>query len=115
MGGLQIRQAAICVKPIYMPANKSKPSNYDTVSFEPTINYTICIYIILGQCRDVIMKSCNFWIPCWDTIPLANTKTPHVLHLSIIRPVFVGFRVAIDLQKRQSTVRSHESIIGNLL
>ena len=34
---------------------------------------------------------------------------------SIIRPVFVGLRVAIELQKRQYTVRFHESNKINLL
>jgi hypothetical protein len=63
----------------------------------------------------VNIKSCNFWILCCDNIPLANIMAPHVLHLSIIRPVLVGFNVAIDLQKRQYTARSHESITRNLL
>ena len=34
---------------------------------------------------------------------------------NIIRPVLVGFKVAIELQKRQYTYRSHESITDNLL
>jgi len=61
------------------------------------------------------MKSFRVWILCCDSIPLANTKAPHVLHRSIIRLVLVGFNVAIALQKRQCTVRSHESIIDKLL
>jgi len=52
---------------------------------------------------------------CCDNIPLANTKAPHVLQRSIIRPVFVGLSVAIELQKRQYTVLSHDSITDNLL
>ncbi|MGA9845726.1 MAG: hypothetical protein WBP64_06195 [Nitrososphaeraceae archaeon] len=43
------------------------------------------------------------------------TKAPHVLHLNIIRPVFVGFSVAIELQNRQYTIRSHGSFTDNLL
>jgi len=38
-----------------------------------------------------------------------------MLHRSIIRLVLVGLRVAIALQKRQCTVRSHESIVDMLL
>jgi len=56
------------------------------------------------------MKSFNILILCCDIIPLANTKAPHILQRSIIRLVLVGLSVAIELQKRQYTVRSHESI-----
>ena len=52
---------------------------------------------------------------CCDAIPLAKTKAPQVLHLSIIRLVLVGLSVAIVLQKRQLTYRSHELITDNLL
>jgi hypothetical protein len=38
-----------------------------------------------------------------------------MLQRSFIRLVLVGLSVAIDLQKRQCTVRSHESIANNLL
>ena len=61
------------------------------------------------------MKSFKVWILCCDNIPLAKINAPHVLHRSIIRPVLVGFNVAIDLQNRQCTVRSHESRTVNLL
>ena len=55
------------------------------------------------------MKSFNVLILSCDSSPLANTRAPHVLHRNIIGPVFVGLRVAIVLQKRQYTVRSHGS------
>ena len=61
------------------------------------------------------MKSFNVLILSCDSSPLANTRAPHVLHRNIIRPVFVGLRVAIELQKRQYTVRSHGSRAVNLL
>ena len=61
------------------------------------------------------MKSFNVLILSCDSSPLANTRAPHVLHRNIIRPVFVGLRVAIVLQKRQYTVRSHGSRAVNLL
>ena len=38
-----------------------------------------------------------------------------MLQRNIIRPVLVGFRVAMELQNRQWTVRSQESITDNLL
>ena len=41
-----------------------------------------------------------------DSKLLANTSAQQVLHLSIIRPVFVGLSVAIELQNRQYTIRS---------
>ena len=88
--------------------------NYNTVSFEQRINYSICIYITVGQRIGVNLKSCNVWILCWDNIPLANTKTPHVLHLSIILLVLV-LSVAMELQNRQCTIRSHGSIRDNFL
>jgi len=47
-------------------------------------------------------------------MPLAKTKALHVLQLNIIRLVLVGFNVAIALQNRQCTVRSHESITDKL-
>ena len=47
--------------------------------------------------------------------PLANASAPLVLHLSIIRRVYVGLAVAIELQSRQYTVRSHGSIRGSFL
>jgi hypothetical protein len=50
-----------------------------------------------------------------DSKLLANTGAPQVLHLSIIRPVFVGLSVAIELQNRQYTIRSHGSIRDNSL
>jgi len=49
-----------------------------------------------------------------DSKPSANTDAPQVLHKHI-RPVFVGFSVAIELQNRQCTVRSHGLIIDKLL
>ena len=61
------------------------------------------------------MKSLNVLILCCDIIPLAKTRRPHVLHRSIIRLVLAGLSVAIALQKRQCTVRSHESITDKLL
>ena len=64
---------------------------------------------------DVNLKSRNVCILCCDSIPFANTKAPHVLHRSIIRLVLVGLSVAIALQKRQCTVRSHELITVKLL
>jgi hypothetical protein len=45
----------------------------------------------------------------------AKTNTPQVLQRSIIRQVFVSFKVAIELQKRQYTARSHGSRTANLL
>lgn len=63
----------------------------------------------------VNIKSCNFWILCCDNIPLAKTNTRQVLQRSIIRLVFVGFNVAIELQKRQYAVRSQKSMTDNLL
>jgi hypothetical protein len=45
-----------------------------------------------------------------DSKPLANTSAPQVLHLSIIRRVFVGLTVAIELQNRQYTIRSHGTL-----
>ena len=50
-----------------------------------------------------------------NRIPLAKTNAPHTLHRSIMRLVMEGFNIAIELQKRQCTVRSHESIIDMLL
>ena len=61
------------------------------------------------------MKSFNIVILCCDNIPLAKINGPHVLHRSIMRPVLVGFNVAILLQNRQYTVRSHGSRTVNLL
>ena len=61
------------------------------------------------------MKSFNILILCCDNIPLAKINAPHVLHRSIIRLVLVGLSVAIALQKRQCTYRSHESITDKLL
>jgi len=46
---------------------------------------------------------------------LAKTNAPQMLHRSIIRLVLVGFSVAIELQKRQCTVRSHELKTDKLL
>ena len=63
----------------------------------------------ISQRRGLNMKFGNILILCCDNIPLAKIKTLHVLHRSIIRPVLVGFNVAIDLQNRQHTVHSHES------
>ncbi|HEY7572717.1 MAG TPA: hypothetical protein VH796_15235, partial [Nitrososphaeraceae archaeon] len=63
----------------------------------------------------VNLKSRNVLILCCENNPLANTRAPHTLHRSIIRLVLVGFNVAIELQKRQCTVRSHGSIIDKLL
>jgi hypothetical protein len=40
-----------------------------------------------SQRRGLNMKSGNILILCCDNNPLANTKAPHVLHLSIIRLV----------------------------
>ena len=54
-------------------------------------------------------------ILCCDIIPLAKTKALHVLQRNIIRLVLVGFNVAIALQKRQCTIRSHELITDKLL
>jgi hypothetical protein len=73
------------------------------------------VYLIenASQRRGLNMKSGNILILCCDNIPLAKIKILHVLHRNIIRPVFVGFNVAIDLQKRQCTIRSHESITDN--
>jgi hypothetical protein len=84
----------------------------------PTIvmsNYAVWLYIVLGLCRGVNLKSRRIWILCCEYAPLANTRALHVLHRSIIRLVLVGFNVTIALQKRQCTVRSHESIIDKLL
>lgn len=61
------------------------------------------------------MKSFNILILCCDNNPLAKTNAPQTLQRSIIRPVLVGFSVAIELQNRQCTVRSHESRTVNLL
>ena len=61
------------------------------------------------------MKSFNILILCCDKDPFAKTKALHVLQRNIIRPVLVGLSVAIALQKRQCTVRSHESITDKLL
>jgi hypothetical protein len=68
-----------------------------------------------GQSRGRNIKFFNVEIPCCNNIPLAKTKTPYVLQRSIIRLVLVGFNVAIELQKRQCTVRSHELITDKLL
>jgi hypothetical protein len=46
---------------------------------------------------------------------LLHTSSPQVLHLSIIRRVFVGLTVAIELQNRQYTIRSHWSIRDSFL
>jgi hypothetical protein len=63
----------------------------------------------------VNLKSLNVLILCCENNPLANTRAPQVLQRSIIRLVLVGLSVAIELQKRQCTVRSHKSITGKLL
>jgi hypothetical protein len=63
----------------------------------------------------VNLKSRNVLILYCENIPLAKTKAPQVLHRSIIRLVLVGLSVAIALQKRQCTVRSHGSTIDMLL
>ena len=63
----------------------------------------------------VNLKSRNVLILCCEYTPLANIKVLHILHRSIIRLVLVGLSVAIELQKRQCTIRSHESIDVKLL
>ncbi|HEY7082558.1 MAG TPA: hypothetical protein VH500_22945 [Nitrososphaeraceae archaeon] len=63
----------------------------------------------------VNLKSCNVLILCCDSTPFAKTKALQVLQRNIIRLVLVGLSVAIELQKRQCTVRSHESTIDMLL
>ena len=73
------------------------------------------VIVSTSQRRGLNLKSCNVWILCCDNIPFAKTRAPHVLHLSIIRPVLVGLSVAIELQNRQCTIRSHESITDNFL
>lgn len=70
-------------------------------------------YTIL--CIGVNLKSRNVLILCCDIIPLAKINAPQTLQRSIIRLVLVGLSVAIELQKRQYTIRSHGSIIGMLL
>ena len=85
----------------------------------PTIfivsNYAVWLYIVLGLRVGVNLKSRNFWILCCDNIPFANIRALHVLHLSIMRPVLVGFNVAILLQNKQCIYRSHGLITDNLL
>jgi len=76
--------------------------------------YAFC-FTSYCQRRGVNLKSRNFWILCCDNVPFANIRALHVLHLSIIRLVFVGLSVAIALQKRQCTIRSHDSRTVNLL
>jgi Phage integrase family len=83
-----------------------KALGYVSVINDPTI---------VDQRRGLIMTSCNIWIFCWDNVPFAKTRAPHVLHLSIIRPVLVGLSVAIELQNRQCTILSHGSIRDNFL
>ena len=63
----------------------------------------------------VNLKSRNVLILCCDNIPLANTKALYVLQRIIMRLVLVGLNVAMALQKRQCTVRSHESVRDKLL
>jgi len=63
----------------------------------------------------VNLKSRNVLILCCENNQLANTRAPQVLQRSIMRLVLVGFNVAIELQKRQCTVRSHDSTTDMLL
>ena len=78
--------------------------------------YYVTLILLYTMSRTgVNLKSRNILILCCDNIPLAKINAPHVLHRSIIRPVLVGFNVAIDLQNRQCTVRSHEFRTFNLL
>src|SRR4029078_7867329 len=74
------------------------------------IQHNYIIYKAHYDCSYVIGSTL-----CCDAIPLAKTIAPQVLHLSIIRLVLVGLSVAIVLQKRQLTYRSHELITDNLL
>jgi hypothetical protein len=72
--------------------------------------FTILWTLLYTRSRTgVNLKSRNVLILCCDSIPLANTRAPHTLHRSIIRLVLMGL-VAIELQKRQYTARSHKSI-----
>jgi hypothetical protein len=78
--------------------------------------FTILWTLLYTRSRTgVNLKSRNVIILCCEYTSLAKTKALHVLHRSIIRLVLVGLSVAIELQKRQCTARSHELIIDKLL